>query len=199
MPARDRDTDDDPSDEIRDALTVSPAEWAAFTGAVVALDLTVDGSIGEAKIRADDRLQAYSEIREEIRSAGDDFERVRDDLFSVRRRRRELERDAERRGLSAFELGEVEELRQREEELEDRLFELYSSIGDDVEEAREMETAFSRELLVLQRERPSAALGSDGSVEDPRQGWSPPAEREGADIEERRKALRQKREALEAE
>lgn len=197
MTAQDRDTG--PSEEIRDALTVSPAEWAAFTGAVVALDLTVDGSIGEAKIRADDRLQEYSELRESIRSAGDDFARVRDNLFNVRRRRRELERNEERRGLSGEEADGLEDLQEREEDLEDRLVDLYASIGDDVEEAREMETAFSRELLVLQRERPSAALGGDGSVEDPRSGWAPPQEREGADIEERRQALRQKREALEAE
>lgn len=197
MPARDR--DNGPSEEIRDALSVSPAEWAAFTGAVVALDLTVDGSIGEAKIRADDRLQAYSELRESIRSNGDDFARVRDNLFNVRNRRRDLERDEERRGLSAEESDRLEDYREREAELEDRLRDLYSEIGADVEGARSMEDAFSRELLVLERQRPSAALGGDGAVYDPRQGWSPPAEREEADIEERRRALRQKREALTGE
>lgn len=192
MPAQARDSG--PSE-----VTISPAEWAVFTGAVVALDLTVDGSIGEAKIRADDRLREYSEIREGIHSAGDDFERVRDNLFSVRRRRRELERDEERRGLSAEESDRLSDLQEREEDLETRLSELYSSIGDDVERARSMEEAFSRELLVLQRERPSAALGGAGAVDDPREGWSPPAEREGADLEQRREALRKRREALEAE
>lgn len=194
MPARE--TDNGPSEEIRDALSVSPAEWAAFTGSIVALDLTVDGSVGAAKLSADDRLQEYAELRESIRSAGDDFARVRDNLFSVRRRRRDLERDEARRGLSASEADRLEDLQEREEELEARLSDLYSEIGDDVEEAREMETAFSRELLVIQRERPSAILSGDGAVDDPRQGWSPPSEREGAGIEERRKALRQKREAL---
>lgn len=194
MPARNR--DNGPSEEIRDALSVSPAEWAAFTGAVVALDLTVDGSIGEAKIRADDRLQEYSEIRESIHSSGNDFERLRDRLFGVREGRRELEDREDRYGLSGSEADRLEEYRQREEQLEDRLSDLYQSIGRDVEDARSMEDRFSRELLVLERQRPTAALGGSGSVEDPREGWAPPQEREGPDLEERREALQTRREAL---
>lgn len=196
MPATDR---DGPSEEIRDALSVSPAEWAAFTGAVVALDMTVEGSVGAAKLSADRRLREYGELRESIRSNGDDFERVRDNLFSVRSRRRELEDREDRYGLSGSEADRLEDLQEREEDLEARLSDLYSEIGADVERARSMEDRFGRELLVLQRERPTAALGGDGSVEDPRQGWAPPSEREGFDVEERREALQARREALEAE
>lgn len=174
------------SEEIRDALSASPAEWAAFEGRIIALDLTTTGSLRKARKKARQRLREYGKIRQRIADQGDDFRRLRDNLSRVREGRREIERDANRRGLNTSERQRLEELEAREEELQDTLSDLYTSIGADLEKAREQEDRLARDLLVLERERPSAAIAGDGAVQDPRSGWAPPAERERLDPSELR-------------
>lgn len=157
--------------------TIAADAWARMRGRLQPLDMTVAGSLQEARESGWDRVEAYAQLRQRIRDDAEEFRRVRDNLFRTREYRRDLEDDQEHRGLSATEAGRLEEAEAREADLEEQLSRLYNRIGESLDEAHEREDALSSDILVMETERLNAILSTDGRAEDPRKGWEPEPDR----------------------
>lgn len=188
-------TDDDAGEGVQIG-TISPADLARHRGEIVPLDLTESGTLGEAVLAARDRMTSLEEDYDEpLREKGREFQRLADRRNSVVRHLKRLRSDRRRRGLSRDEAEELKDAEERLERLEMKLSTLWEEIDQLLSERATIVNEMEREILFLRQVR-----GSDVGLQapdDPREGWSPEPSGASLEIDQRRKALEQRREALE--